>query len=208
VHHLPPPRVKTGNPIMDRFLAATYTVTARSGYEKASAHRISRVAGLAFSHVYNHFDTKEELTRHAAKVLIDEFRFLAVRALHVHDRAEYTLNVMRVMRGLWDEESLSASRLRAEIILAARHHGPLGDTMREGFIETWRTTVANLPDGVAPTAAYMNLLICINGLGMSLLALAFPSGRNLDMTPIASEWGRAMDALRRDMGIPPTTGSA
>lgn len=208
VYPLPMPNIRTGETIVDSFLAASCTVMARAGYARTSAHRISREAGYAFSHIYKYFDTKDDLTTSVVLRVLSDFRYRAVRSLNVHDPAEYMANVMGVMRGLWLDQSLPSSRLRLEMTAAARHNPQLADALREGILDTWNLTLGRLADGTSPARAHMNMSIALYGLGLAVLALACPSVHSIDMRPLVCAWAVGMDTVRTEMGIPLKGGTA
>lgn len=199
--HLPWPSFRTDDEVLDRFFGACCTVTARAGYAKASAHRISREAQLTFSHVYKYFDAKEDLTEAVVAEVVSFFHRRAVGSLRIHDRAAYVDYVMGIMRGLWSKKSLPSARLRMEMTITARHVPDIGAAVRERVLDTWHATRSHLRADEAPARAHMNLAISLFGVGLSFLVLTCPSATGIDMFPLVTAWDEGMEAVHGEMGL-------
>src|SRR5262245_28236173 len=65
-----PVRSELGDPHQDALIDAVATITARVGFERATASRIARRANLTSGAIYARYDTKDELLAQAVEVLL------------------------------------------------------------------------------------------------------------------------------------------
>lgn len=126
------PVVEAGDPVTDGFLNAALRVIARGGYDRASASRIAREAGLSVSRAYAVFTSKQELAARALSAILEEIANRQARFVGV-DRESYQGLVLASGRALCDPASLPVRRLQLECVLAGRHHEELRTPLRGAF---------------------------------------------------------------------------
>jgi AcrR family transcriptional regulator len=120
----------TGNDAHDALIDSVATIVARVGFERASATRIARRAGLTAGSIYARYRTKDDLLRHAVEVLLAR-RFsddLAANS-HTFSAADPGSATARVVGGYLSVPRREWRRFRIEAQLAARHRRPLALTL-------------------------------------------------------------------------------
>lgn len=119
---------------LGNLVTAATKVIMRTGFEKATANRISRYANKAFSTSYAYFDSKEELMMYATEFV---FRDSIVRndiMLAQGDEQQHTeLAASRLREVSTASASEEARIFRVEATLAARHYAELQDAVKNLF---------------------------------------------------------------------------
>jgi AcrR family transcriptional regulator len=132
----------TGNAGQDALIDSVATIVARVGFERATATRIARRAGLTAGSIYARYRTKDDLLEHAVDLLLAR-RFaddLAANS-HTFTASDVGSATARVVGGYLSAPRREWRRFRIEAQLAARHRRQLAitldrvqeDAIRENF---------------------------------------------------------------------------
>jgi AcrR family transcriptional regulator len=186
---VPLPEPDTGDEAVDAFVAAVIQVVAQTGYERATTHRIARVAKRSYSSSYSHFGSKDDLMAYAMTAMIDKIfsaSFFVIRELPPEQRLAATVSTVQ---SYVSEQNRLWRQLRVESVVAARHHPELGEALRANFevnrdraLDTMGGVEALSPDAVRGVVDSWHLVRTL-GFGLSLLFAATGSNDNLDWTP-------------------------
>jgi AcrR family transcriptional regulator len=128
----------TGNDADDALIDSVASIVARVGFERASATRIARRAGLTAGSIYARYRTKDDLLQHAVEVLLSR-RFsddLGANS-HTFSAVDPGSATARVVGGYLSAPRREWRRFRIEAQIAARHHRPLAlalDRIQEAWI--------------------------------------------------------------------------
>ena len=116
--------VDTGDPVRDSLLGACIEVIADVGFERATASRIARRAGVGTNWVYADHDTKQELLVDAVDVLLDSLVTPAAVEDLASGRGRSTpMGAASLAIGAFVHPARRTVRLtRLEALLCARHH--------------------------------------------------------------------------------------
>jgi AcrR family transcriptional regulator len=120
----------TGNAGQDALIDSVALIVARVGFERASATRIARRAGLTSGSIYARYRTKDELLEDAVAILLTR-RFsddLAANS-HTFSDADPGSATARVVGGYLSAPRRDWRRFRIEAQLAARHREGLARTL-------------------------------------------------------------------------------
>lgn len=120
----------TGNASQDALIDSVASVASRVGFERASATRIARRAGLAAGSIYARYRTKDALLRHAVEILIAN-RFTDDFAANSHTvgAPDPGAATAAVVAGYLSGPRREWRRFRIEAHLAARHRPELAQTL-------------------------------------------------------------------------------
>lgn len=127
------PTPDTGDAGFDGFVTAVMNVVAKVGFERTTAHRVSRAAGHSFSSAYTHVGTKDELMHTAIGRMIDQIWQTGTSAFIGLDDEAYITSTYALQRGLVSTRNRPLRQLRVETIVAIRHHTDLADVSRRHF---------------------------------------------------------------------------
>ncbi|CAM8659457.1 DNA-binding HTH domain, TetR-type [Acidimicrobiia bacterium] len=130
------PNPDTGDLGLDEFVTAVMLVVTRVGYEKATAQRVARAAGHSFSSAYTHVESKDELMMFAITAMIDQIIMTGDESFLHMTGDELFLGMIALELGLISDNNRSLRQLRAESLVAARHHKSLGEILRTRLIES------------------------------------------------------------------------
>jgi len=197
----------TGDPLFDEFLPAINTVIARTGYEHATATRISREAGRAFSLLYEHFDSKESLMERVAHQWVDAGVRLSLAPFVGVSPDEYLVRSVATARSLTADRNRAFRNHRNEMVLAARHHPAIGrDTARryrraaDAGRALFEEHYVDVTDETMREIALIGTLVRANGFGLCLLASTMPTISDVEWTPASTAlqreiWRRVISRL-------------
>jgi AcrR family transcriptional regulator len=130
------PHPDTGDLGLDEFVSAVMHVVSRVGYERATAQRVARAAGHSFSSAYTHVGSKDELMTFALTAMIDQIIMTGDKSfLHMTGEEQF-LGMIALELGIISDNYRSLRQLRAESLVAARHHESLSEILRVRFIES------------------------------------------------------------------------
>jgi AcrR family transcriptional regulator len=120
----------TGNVGQDALIDSVATIVARVGFERASATRIARRAGLTAGSIYARYRTKDDLLEHAVEILLAR-RFSDDFAANNHTFAASDPGsaTAGVVGGYLSAPRREWRRFRIEAQLAARHRPHLALTL-------------------------------------------------------------------------------
>ena len=130
------PHPDTGDLGLDEFVTAVMDVVSRVGYEKATAQRVARAAGHSFSSAYTHVGSKDELMTFALTAMIDQIIMTGDASFLHMTGEERFLGMIALELGIISDKYRSLRQLRAESLVAARHHESLSEILRTRFIES------------------------------------------------------------------------
>jgi AcrR family transcriptional regulator len=125
-----PVHADTGNAGQDALIDSVAVIVARVGFERASATRIARRAGLTSGSIYARYRTKDELLEDAVATLLTR-RFsddLAANS-HTFGDADPGSATARVVGGYLSAPRREWRRFRVEAQLASRHSEGLARTL-------------------------------------------------------------------------------
>jgi len=120
----------TGNDLQDTLIDSVASVVARVGFERATATRIARRAGVTAGSIYARYRTKEELLDHAVETLLST-RFTDDFAANrdTFGAVDPGSATARVVGGYLSAPRREWRRFRIEAQLAARHRSQLAGAM-------------------------------------------------------------------------------
>jgi len=130
------PHPDTGDLGLDEFVTAVMVVVSRVGYEKATAQRVARAAGHSFSSAYTHVGSKDELMTFALTAMIDQIIMTGDESFLHMTGEERFLGMIALELGIISDNYRSLRQLRAESLVAARHHKSLNEILRNRFIHS------------------------------------------------------------------------
>ena len=187
---------------LDEFVTAVMKVVARVGYEKTTAQRVARAAGHSFSAAYAHVGSKDELMTFAISATIDQIVSNGDQPLRGLEEEDFLNALVALQRGMISDKNRVLRQLRAETLVAARHHPDLGTVLRERFAEL----VKDYPKAASGSdSANANPLLAFwygaraAGVASVLLSLNTPLLDQADWAPYAA---MVSELARQE---PPTT---
>jgi len=200
------PAPRTGDRVVDAFVAAVILVVAQTGFDRATTHRIARVAKHSYSSSYPHFASKEELMSFAMAATIDEifaFGILGLMNLPEDERLDLCVGMAR---GICDDNQRLWRQLRVETLVAGRHHDDVAQALREHFARYRGHAVDILaPEilGTNPTVEGRLMdgwhLVRTESFGLSLLASCTSFTHDLEWTPAVVALFGHVERMAKDM---------
>jgi AcrR family transcriptional regulator len=173
---------------LDQFVTAVMNVVARVGYEKTTAQRVARAAGHSFSSAYTHVGSKDELMTFAITAMIDQI-IMTGDLSFLGLTGEARLREMIALElGLISDRNRSLRQLRAESLIAARHHDELGEALRTRFIES----IAHIQVPASEDAGSNHPGLTFwhaaraHGIATVLLSMNTPSLNDVDWAPFGT----------------------
>jgi AcrR family transcriptional regulator len=120
----------TGDASQNALIDSVASIAARVGFERASATRIARRAGLTAGSIYARYRTKEDLLQHAVEILLarrftDDF----IANSYTFSAADPGSATASVVGGYLSPPRREWRRFRIEAQLAARHRRQLALTL-------------------------------------------------------------------------------
>jgi len=184
------PAPDTGDHVVDAFAAAVILVVAQTGFDRATTHRIARVAKHSYSSSYPHFASKEALMTFAMGATIDEiFAFGILGLMNLPDDERLDLCV-GMAQGICDDEQRLWRQLRVETLVAGRHHHDVAQALREHFARHRGRAVDILaPEILGKDPVIENRLmdgwhlVRTESFGLSLLATCTSFTNGVEWTP-------------------------
>ena len=183
-----PVRSTLGDPHQDALIDAVAAITARVGFERATASRIARRANLTSGAIYARYHTKDELLTDAVEVLLAQ-RFandLADNA-YLIDATDPGTAAASVIGGYLGRPRRDWRIFRVEAQLAARYRPELAaalDRVQEAGI---RANVDALRAGSHAPADVLERMARLNHampLGLAFVDIALPAGGSVDWRSI------------------------
>jgi AcrR family transcriptional regulator len=192
---LPLPVTEFNDELLNAFVPATMTVISRSGYEHASANRISREAGRAFNAVYEKFPNKEALMERVVSAWVEDGVNTSFTPFLGITEDEFIVRSVTQGRSLVAEINRPFRNLRNEMTLAARHH----QNIAEDMVELYARAAQNGYDASALTfsGSKTNLfqelgrlgsLVRSNGSGLCLMGSCVGTLADIDWTPASTKY--------------------
>lgn len=173
---------------LDQFVTAVMNVVARVGYEKTTAQRVARAAGHSFSSAYTHVGSKDELMTFAITAMIDQIIMTGdLSFLGLTGEARFR-GMIALELGLVSDKNRALRQLRAESLIAARHHDDLGDALRTRFTESIAHIQASDIEGTGtnhPALTFWHAARA-HGIASVLLSMNTPSLDDVDWTPFGT----------------------
>jgi AcrR family transcriptional regulator len=181
-------RSALGDPHQDALIDAVAAITARVGFERATASRIARRANLTSGAIYARYHTKDELLREAVEVLLAR-RFADALAANTHlftgfDAGTATASVVAGLLGAARREWRI---FRVEAQLASRYRPQLATTLdrvqKTGMaasVDLLRATTVGDDDVIERTAHFMQAM----ALGLIFVDIVLPGGASVDWRPV------------------------
>lgn len=173
---LPLPTVQTDNELYTDFANALFHVIARTGYEKASANRISRASQRSFASIYRDFESKDVFMESVVTSFVDQMVLLNLTPFFGISREEYLERSVTMARTLVSDENRAYRQLRLETVVAARHHSKIARSLKRQFTESAKVLHQLVDEHFGKSAPKhleeanaLWLLVRSNGLGFSLL---------------------------------------
>lgn len=119
--------IDTGDPVSDLLLAASIEVIADVGFERATTSRIARRAGLGTNWIYAEHDSKQELLLAAVEAVVSVLDPGAtVGDLTIGRSVATPLGAAGLaLAAILEPHRRTASRVRLEAFLCARHYPPV-----------------------------------------------------------------------------------
>jgi len=138
--------VDTGDPERDRLIGACIAVIADVGFERATASRIARRAGLGTAGLYAGHASKLDLLVESVDVLVESLLTpTVVRNLAEGSEQTTPMGAASLALAAFLDPSRRTARLaRLEALVAARHHPALA----EGLEQMWRELLDRYVDAV------------------------------------------------------------
>ncbi len=184
------PAPTAGDGVVDAFVAAVILVVAQTGFDRATTHRIARVAKHSYSSSYPHFSSKESLMSYAMSATIDEifaFGILGLMDLPDDERLDVCVGIAQ---GICDDEQRLWRQLRVETLVAGRHHADVAHALLEHFARYRGHAVGILaPEILGKDAAVEGRLmdgwhlVRTESFGLSLLASCTSFTNGVEWTP-------------------------
>jgi AcrR family transcriptional regulator len=181
-------RSALGDPHHDALIDAVAAITARVGFERATASRIARRANLTSGAIYARYHTKDELLRQAVEVLIARrFADALSSSTHLVRGLDAGTTTASVVAGLLGAPRREWRIFRVEAQLAARYRPLLAATL-DGVQRTGMATGAEFlrantnggPDFIERTAQFMQAM----SLGLIFVDIVMPGGAAVDWRPV------------------------
>jgi AcrR family transcriptional regulator len=181
-------RSALGDPHHDALIDAVAAITARVGFERATASRIARRANLTSGAIYARYHTKDELLRQAVEVLIARrFADALSSSTHLVKGLDAGTMTASVVAGLLGAARREWRIFRVEAQLAARYRPLLAATL-DGVQKTGMATGAEFlranttggPDFIERTAQFMQAM----SLGLIFVDIVLPGGAAVDWRPV------------------------
>jgi AcrR family transcriptional regulator len=186
---VPLPRPDTGDEAVDAFVAAVIQVVAQTGFERATTHRIARVAKRSYSSSYSHFASKDDLMAYALTAMIDKIFSVSFFVIHELPPEERLGATVATIQAYVSDQNRLWRQLRVESVVAARHHPDLGGALRANFevnrdraVDTMGGVSMLGPDAIEGVIDSWHLIRTL-GFGLSVLFCATGSDDHLDWTP-------------------------
>jgi AcrR family transcriptional regulator len=134
-------RANVGDPSQDALIDSVLAITARVGFERATASRISRRANLTSGAIYTRYQTKDELLAHAIEVLLAQrFADDLEANTYLFTAPDVGAATARVVGGYLSPARRDWRIFRVEAQIAARHHPPIAailDRVQEDAIRAY-----------------------------------------------------------------------
>lgn len=188
-----------GDEVLDDFVPAIMRVVARSGYEHASANRISREAGRAFNVVYEQFDSKDDLMAYVVSAWVESGIQVALTPFVGVSGEEYLQRSVAMGRSLVAPINRPFRNLRNEMTLAARHHPTIADDCADKYLAAaiggrslFEQHYDGVTDEVMTRIGLAGSVIRSNGFGICLLASCCSALDAIEWTPASAALQRAL----------------
>lgn len=189
-----------GDDILDSFVPAIIRVISRSGYEHASANRISRETGRAFNAVYERFSNKDALMEVAVSAWVQDGVNLAFTPFVGITADEYIDRSVTQGRSLVADMNRPFRNLRNEMTLAARHHRSIARNMAKLYLDAaqgGRAVFESFYDGMTDETflqvGIIGSLVRSNGFGLCLMASCTGSLADVEWTPASTALQRLIE---------------
>jgi AcrR family transcriptional regulator len=209
---LPLPAMEFNDELLDAFVPATMTVISRSGYEHASANRISREAGRAFNAVYEKFPNKEALMKRVVSAWVEDGVNTTFTPFLGITEEEFIFRSVTQGRSLVAEINRPFRNLRNEMTLAARHHRKIAEDMVELYEQAAQSgydAFASRYSGSNPDLfqemGRLGSIVRSNGFGLCLMGSCVGSLADIDWTPASTKY---VESLYRRVIAKLTPGSS
>jgi AcrR family transcriptional regulator len=176
------------DPNQDALIDAVAAITARVGFERATASRIARRANLTSGAIYARYHTKDELLADAGEVLLAR-RFVDALSANAHVFADVDAGtaIASVVAGLLGAARREWRMFRIEAQLASRYRPQLAKTLdrvqKSGMaasIELLRATTGGNEVVRERTARFMQAM----ALGLIFVDIVMPGGASVDWRPV------------------------
>jgi AcrR family transcriptional regulator len=174
----------TGNGGQDALIDSVATIVARVGFERASATRIARRAGLSAGSIYARYRTKDDLLEHAVDLLLAR-RFaddLAANS-YTFTATDVGSATARVVGGYLSVPRREWRRFRIEAQLAARHRPQLAialDRVQETAIRSYLDVLGARNDEERRALDLIARFAQITPLGLAFVDLVVPGVPDID----------------------------
>jgi AcrR family transcriptional regulator len=120
----------TGDPSQDALIDSVVTSVARVGFERSSATRIARRAGMTPGSIYSRYRTKDDLLNHAVETLLARrFRDDLAANLHTFTADDPGTATAKVVGGYLSADRREWRLLRIEAQIAAIHRPDLSTAL-------------------------------------------------------------------------------
>jgi AcrR family transcriptional regulator len=181
-------RSALGDPYQDALIDAVAAITARVGFERATASRIARRANLTSGAIYARYQTKDELLREAVDVLLTR-RFVDALSSNTHllTRFDAGTTIASVVAGLLGAARREWRIFRVEAQLASRYRPQIATTLdrvqKTGFaggMDLLRATTGGDESVIERTAHFMQAM----ALGLIFIDVVLPGGASVDWRPV------------------------
>ena len=125
-----PVRADIGDPSHNALIDSVLAITARVGFERATASRIARRANLTSGAIYARYETKDELLAHAIEVLLAQrFADDLEANTYLFTAPDVGRATASVIGGYLSPARRDWRIFRVEAQIAARHHPAIAETL-------------------------------------------------------------------------------
>jgi AcrR family transcriptional regulator len=187
---IPLPEVEAENELLTDFTNALLQVISQTGFEKASANRIARMANHGFSNIYKSFDSKETFMESVTSIFVAQMVALNLTPFLGIPRDVYLAQSVTMGRALTSEDNRGYRQLRLETVIAARHHPEIRKSLQKSFRESTRLIRQLTADYFdmdherhAFDAETLWTFVRCNGMGVSLLSATTPQMESIEWAP-------------------------
>jgi AcrR family transcriptional regulator len=177
-------RSALGDPHQDALIEAVAGITARVGFERATASRIARRANLTSGAIYARYHSKDDLLADAVEVLLER-RFADDLAANSYLRTAPDVGsaTARVMGGYLSAPRREWRIFRIEAQLASRYRRELAarlDRVQEAGIRATLDTMRKNTGDDEPVLEHAARFLHSTPLGLAFVDIALPGGASVD----------------------------
>ena len=181
-------RSKAGDPHQDALIDAVAAITARVGFERATASRIARRANLTSGAIYARYDTKDDLLTDAVDVLLAQrFADDLTDNAHLLDAPDAGTGAASIIGGYLGAPRRDWRIFRVEAQLASRYRPELAaalDRVQEFGIRAHVDTLRSSSRASDETLDRMARFNHAMPLGLAFVDIALPGAASVDWRSI------------------------